>query len=692
MLFNPLQNHNPYMAMSLPIEFVNTIKYPIHVACECDYEIFVDGKFVDQANKEVNVLEYYYEGHPGWNATKFFFPVINTASPNIVAFHGIGGQFSGFENGFVMDMNNGADYTKYQEWKCKEFAVSALPANWYSYDYDDSLWEMSKSFGMNYQNNSFQIFGNERIGIHLQAEWLWTQDNSKTNVFCRKKDNRVQTIPELPTTAVPTTAVPTTAVPTTAVSTTAVPKIETTAVPKIETTAVSTTAVSTTAVPTTAVPTTAVPKVETTAVLHTSVSIATHNTPASTAAPKVETTAAPKVETTAAPKVETTAVPKVETTAVPKVETTAVLHTSVSIATHNTPASTAVPKVETTAVLHTSVSIATHNTPASTAVPKVETTAAPKVETTAAPKVETTAAPKVETTAAPKVETTAAPKVETTAVPTTAVPTTALPTTALPTTALPTTALPTTALPTTALPTTAVPKVETTAAPKVETTAAPKVETKAVPPKIETTAVPPKVETTAAPTSEIRNIYNIKIIINYAKVSRNTIDKHVDNLLHHLDLSRGNDNDNDKLYRELYGIVKKTHEHLHRHYNDILDYYQKILDDLYKQHNSNDEMERGRDSSDNDDDDDNIVDRYGRREKGERDEKGDKKEKLVDNKNRLTNSSKLIESMIKLNHYIKLIEYKIQFIKGETKYNLLQILYSLRKQYQDDMIQMLKYL
>jgi hypothetical protein len=48
--------------------------------------------------------------------------------------------------------------------------------------------------------------------------------------------------------------------------------------------------------------------------------------------------------------------------------------------------------------------------------------------------------------------------------------------------------------------------------------------------------------------------------------------------------------------------------------------------------------------------------------------------------------------MIKLNHYIKLIEYKIQFIKGETKYNLLQILYSLRKQYQDDMIQMLKYL
>ena len=163
MVFNPLENHNTNTAMSLPIEFINkenmnTIKYPIHVACECDYEIYVDGKFVDQTNKEVNVIEYVFEGHPGWNATKFFSPIINTKSPNIIAFHGTGGQFSGFQNGFVMDMNNGADYTKYQEWKCKEFAVSVVPMNWYSYDYDDSLWEMSKSFGMNYQNNSFQIF------------------------------------------------------------------------------------------------------------------------------------------------------------------------------------------------------------------------------------------------------------------------------------------------------------------------------------------------------------------------------------------------------------------------------------------------------------------------------------------------------------------------------------------------------
>jgi hypothetical protein len=79
-------------------------------------------------------------------------------------------------------------------------------------------------------------------------------------------------------------------------------------------------------------------------------------------------------------------------------------------------------------------------------------------------------------------------------------------------------------------------------------------------------------------------------------------------------------------------------------------------------------------------------------EKQEKDEKGEKKEIFEKNDSRLKKSSKIIESMIKLNHYIKVIEYKIQFIKGGTRYNLFQILYSLRKQYQNDMIQMLKYL
>ena len=133
------------------------------------------------------------------------------------------------------------------------------------------------------------------------------------------------------------------------------------------------------------------------------------------------------------------------------------------------------------------------------------------------------------------------------------------------------------------------------------------------------------------------------------------------------------DNDDDKLRRELYYIVKQIHTHIHHHYDHIVNYYKKILHDSY------DSVGDG-------------SDQYEQDDKGEKREKGEKKEIFVKNDSRLKNTSKIIESMIKLNHYIKVIEYKIQFIKGETKYNLLQILYSLRKQYQDDMTQMLKFL
>jgi hypothetical protein len=165
---------------------------------------------------------------------------------------------------------------------------------------------------------------------------------------------------------------------------------------------------------------------------------------------------------------------------------------------------------------------------------------------------------------------------------------------------------------------------------------------------------------------EIQNIYNIKntikIIINNAKVSKNIVDNHMFAILRYLhsvktDRNERDDRD-DRLRRELYNIVKQTHTHIHNHYNHMFDYYKNLL------RNNNDDEGSGE---------------YEKGEKGE-------------NKNRLHNSSKIIKSMIKLNHYIKVIEYKIQFIKGETKYNLLKILYSLRKQYQDDMIQMLKFL
>jgi len=424
---------NPNMATSLPIEFVNkdsinTIKYPIHVACECkQYELYVDGKFIEQAGAVEGYLE------SDWNATKIFSPGITTETPKIIAFHGIGGLLPGFANGFIMDMNNGADYTKYQEWKCMEFGVSAVPANWYMYDYDDSLWEMSKSYGMNYQNNSYQIFEHERFSIHLNAEWLWTQNNAKTNIFCRKKNKHVQSPIHVHVRVPLTTSAPPTHIPTT----------------------------------------------------QTSVMKTTHHIPAQTAAPIAK--------------------------------------------------------------------------------------------------------------------------------------------------------------------------------------------------------LPIKIK------PDTQNIYyiknNIKIIINNAKVSKNIIDKQIFNMFRYLhviksdndDDNDNDDNDDDKLRREIYYIVKQIHTHIHHHYDHILNYYKKILQDSYDSvHDGSDQYER----------DENEE----KAEKREKRDKGEKKEIFKKNDSRLKKTSKIIESMIKLNHYIKVIEYKIQFIKGETKYNLLQILYSLRKQYQDDMSQMLKFL
>jgi hypothetical protein len=582
------------MAMSLPIEFIdkentNTIKYPIHVACECDYEIYVDGKFVDQANKEVNVIEYVFEGHPGWNATKFFNPVITTKSPNIIAFHGTGGEFSGFINGFVMDMNNGEDYTKYQEWKCKEFKVSAVPLNWYSYDYDDSLWEMAKSFGMNYQNNSFQIFERERANIHLNAEWLWTQDNSKTNVFCRKKDRHVQTIPLRTTTLFhPTTA-----------------------------------SLITTPAPTTPAPTTYAPT-------HANVLKTTHYIPLPTAA---QTTHANVLKTThriplptAAPTTHANVLKTTHYIPLPTAAPTT--HTNVLKTTHYIPATTAAPTT------HANVLKTTHYIPATTAAPTTHANVSKTTHYIPA----TTAAP---TTHANVLKTTHRIPMPT------------------------------------AAPTTHANVLKTTHRIPMPT-AAPTTHANVLKTIHHLTTTTPA--TTHAPLikPETQNIYNIKnnikIIINNAKVSKNIIDKHMSTIFRYLQSvknDRDDRYDNDyKLRDELYYIVKQAHTHIHHHYDNIVDYYKKLLRDTYDDHEyDHDQSDEG-------------SDEY------ERDEKGEKGE----NKNRLNNSSKIIESMIKLNHYIKVIEYKIHFIKGETKYNLLQILYSLRKQYQDDMIQMLKYL
>jgi hypothetical protein len=97
-----------------------------------------------------------------------------------------------------MDMNHGKDYTKYEEWKCRDFSKTANkvpPVDWFTFDYDDSQWEMAASYGVNYQNNSFQIFENPRDAISLNAQWLWTSDNKADTIYCRKKNGNVGTIP-----------------------------------------------------------------------------------------------------------------------------------------------------------------------------------------------------------------------------------------------------------------------------------------------------------------------------------------------------------------------------------------------------------------------------------------------------------------------------------------------------------------
>ena len=198
---------------AIPVNLVATpssgIKYPIYVACECDYSLYVDGNYVEHDKTEVKSFDYL---ETGWNSTKRFYPFIYDESPKIIAFNGNGGEYAGLLNGFIMNMNDGKDYTKYQEWKCADFSKTeskAPPVDWFTFDYDDSDWAISTSFGKNYQNNSFQIFETERREINLQAEWLWMSDNSVTNVYCRKKNENVKTIPTVLTTIPAQTSAPT---------------------------------------------------------------------------------------------------------------------------------------------------------------------------------------------------------------------------------------------------------------------------------------------------------------------------------------------------------------------------------------------------------------------------------------------------------------------------------------------------
>jgi deleted-in-malignant-brain-tumors protein 1 len=176
-------------------------KYPINIACECIFTLYVDGVYIGEGNKENYDPIGWPFGRSEWNDTKKYYPIIYENGPKIVAFNGMGGQYPVFPNGFIMDINDGKDYTKYKEWRCKDFSKTiekSPPANWFAYDYDDSGWDISTSYGANYQNNSYQIFESPRQYISLNAEWLWTKDNSDANIYCRKKNIATSALTSMP--------------------------------------------------------------------------------------------------------------------------------------------------------------------------------------------------------------------------------------------------------------------------------------------------------------------------------------------------------------------------------------------------------------------------------------------------------------------------------------------------------------
>ena len=357
-----------------------SIKYPINIACECIFTLYVDGVYVGEGNKENYDPVNWPFGISEWNNTKKYYPVIYENEPKIVAFNGIGGQYTVFPNGFIMDMNDGKDYTKYKEWKCKDFSKTTEktpPANWFTYDYDDSGWDISTSYGANYQNNSFQIFESPRDFISLNAEWLWTKDNADANIYCRKKnmDTVVLTsAPMVTTTIVPPPVTTIATMVTSAPVVTSVPVVKTTVAPLVTSVPV----VKTTVAPLV----TSVPVVKTT-VAHTPVSTTIH--------PPVTTTVTHlPVTTTVTPLL--TSVPVIKTTIVHPPVTTIIAHPPVTTTITHPPVTTSAP-VSTTIHHHVRThppvtTTITHPpvTTAVTSVPVIKTTVAhPLVTTTITP-------------------------------------------------------------------------------------------------------------------------------------------------------------------------------------------------------------------------------------------------------------------------------------------------------------------
>ena len=649
---------------SIPIEVIPSsgIVYPIHVACECDYKLYVDGKIVNP----VGIVTNWDGTADGVNVTNIFNPVLFEPSPKIIAFNNIDNEYPGFMNGFVMDMNNGKDYTKHTDWKCKYFdpkVSSVVPSNWMNYDYDDSEWEIAASYGMNYQNNSYQIFWHERDGIHLNAEWLWTSVNSNPNIYCRKKsvDNEPYYVETKPaTTSAPShtihvgvdkitlSSIHTTPLHTQEVlhvlhtSSTSTPVAEHKPVVSLTSTHV--------AEHKPVVSLTSTPVAEHKPVIsHTSTSVATDkpivsHTPTHVAPHKTDVSPTPTHVETHKPVVSHPTTPIV--TDKPDVSSThttfkthipIVSHTTTPVATHklvvsHTPTHVAPHKTD---VSPTPTSVATHKpvvshptTPIVTDKPDVSST-----HTTFK-----THIPIVSHTTTPVA--THKPVVSHT--PTHVAPhnTVVSPTSTPVATNQPFVSPTSTSVETHKL-------VFSPHKPVVSPSPTPVETHKSV---VSSTQTPVSTPTLSKSKNNIIINQHITYIIQKFKYTQKSSYSHIENLIRNLKYI----NQNPDLHKNLI----YTRNHLHHHYNTIF----KELSRLLKKYDSN-----------NNDDDNNDDDAY--------DDDDDDQYKIPP----------FIESMKKLDKYIQKIEKSIQFIKGKYKNIFINILYKLKLQYREDTIKLLKY-
>ena len=187
--------------------------------------------------------------------------------------------------------------------------------------------------------------------------------------------------------------------------------------------------------------------------------------------------------------------------------------------------------------------------------------------------------------------------------------------------------------------------VQTSAPTRVSTTIHPTAVQTSAPTRVSTTIHPTVVQTSAptvvqthAPTTvpapptnyNIVISPHIKIIIQNVKYSRKRSYEHIDNLFRKLK----NYNDDYTIYKQLL----LTRYHIRKHYNTILHDIRKLLYSTNTHHNHD----------------------------------------------HTAQTPQFIHSMQKLDNSIKRIEQSIQFIKGNHKYILLNILHKLKIQYRTD--------